>query len=519
MLPASRRSPRWWCCCGVATYASARLREPADRARPVVDALLPVTLLVVLVTGFVLEGIRISVTDDPWGRWSPVGWRVGQRAEAGGRGESCAGCTSRCGGCTSCWAVPWWPRCRSPSWPISSSPPSTCSSPRPARRLSLRTGGLRARRAHSGWPARVQLDAKKALELESCTECGRCQAVCPAYAAGQPLSPKALVLDLRDHVRGLPARDPVHLDPSARRGRCSEGVPPLIAAASPRPSGPASRAGPAWKRARSASNHVPTIVDMRRHLVMELASAPERLQGSLANLDARGTPYVGMSTSRTAWMGDLAVPRMADRQRVQLLYWVGCAASFDERGQKVARAIATLLGRAGVDYAVLGDEESCTGDPARRIGDEVLFTMSAERVIETLARYQFDAIVTGCAHCYHSLKNEYPAFGGHYQVRHHTEVLRRLLRQRRLVSPAADADPGDLPRPVLPRALQRRVRPARGRFSGPFLAWTRSRCRAAGADQFLLRRRGRPELHNGSRRGSHQPRPRRPGPRQRAPGA
>jgi Fe-S oxidoreductase len=174
------------------------------------------------------------------------------------------------------------------------------------------------------------------------------------------------------------------------------------------------------------------VVELRRHLVMEAASYPERLQAAIASLEARGSPYQGVGTSRTAWTRGLEIPRMAQKKGAQVLYWVGCASAFDERGQKVARAIATLLGRAGVDYAILGDEESCTGDAARRIGDELLFTSCAQKVLETLGKYRFETIVTGCAHCLHSLKNEYPRMGGTFQVVHHTELLRDLLAAGRL---------------------------------------------------------------------------------------
>ena len=408
-----------------------RLREPPDRTRPVVDALLPAGLLVVLLTGYVMEGIRISVTDDPWGSWSPVGRALAQLLEPVNetllRGVHVSlWWLHLVLGCALVAALPFTKLAH-----LAVAPLNLFFTPGRPGDLSLAPVDFE-REGTLGLASREQLDGKKALELQSCTECGRCQAVCPAYAAGQPLSPKALVIDLRDHVRGMPARPPVHLDPGKARPLAAD-VPPLIAAVSPEAIWSCVTCGACVEACPVGVDHVPTIVEMRRHLVMELATAPERLQGALTNQDARGTPFVGVSTSRTTWMGDLTVPRMADRKQVQLLYWVGCAASFDERAQKVARAIATLLGRAGADYAVLGEEESCTGDAARRIGDEVLFTMSAERVVETLARYQFEAIVTGCAHCYHSLKNEYPAFGGRYRVLHHTEVFADLLRQRRLV--------------------------------------------------------------------------------------
>ncbi|MEI2732150.1 MAG: heterodisulfide reductase-related iron-sulfur binding cluster [Dermatophilaceae bacterium] len=410
---------------------ASRLREPAGRGSRLADALIPVGLLVLMISGFVIEGIRIAVTADPWGGWSPVGRAVGSALAP--LGES----TLR-----GLHQGLWWLHLLIGAAVVAAIPFTKLAHlllaplnlfftpPRPAD-LALTPVDLEAE-GTIGLASVEQLDAKKRLELDACTECGRCQAVCPAYAAGQPLSPKALILDLRDFVRGEPARSPVHLAADAPRP-LAEGVPPLIDAVGPEAVWSCVTCGACVEACPVGITHVPTIVEMRRHLVMELATAPDRLQGALANLDSRGTPFVGVATSRTAWMRDLEVPRMAERKKVELLYWVGCASAFDERGQQIARATATLLNRAGVDYAVLGDEESCTGDAARRMGDEVLFALSAQKVVETLGQYTFDAIMTGCAHCFHSLKNEYPAMGGSYQVLHHTEVLRDLVNTRSLI--------------------------------------------------------------------------------------
>lgn len=412
---------------------AARLRDPGDRGNRVADAALPVGLLFMMVSGFVVEGVRIAVTADPWGSWSPVGRAAGAALAPLGDGAL-----------RGTHVVLWWVHLLVGAALVAAipftklghlllAPVNLFFTPTRPGDLTLSPLDLEAE-GTLGLAGTDQLDTKTRLALDSCTECGRCQAMCPAYAAGQPLSPKALVLDLRDHLRGLPARPPVTMSGDDPRPLV-DGVPPLIAAAGPEAVWSCVTCGACVEACPVGITHVPTIVDMRRHLVMELATAPERLQGALANLDARGTPFVGVGTSRTAWMRDLDVPRMADRKKVELLYWVGCASAFDERGQQIARATATLLNRAGVDYAVLGDEESCTGDSARRMGDEVLFALSAQKVVETLAQYEFDAIVTGCAHCFHSLKNEYPAMGGTYEVRRHTEVMADLVN-RRLLTPS-----------------------------------------------------------------------------------
>jgi Fe-S oxidoreductase/nitrate reductase gamma subunit len=415
-----------------------RLREPADRPEGTLDALVPVLFLVILVTGFAMEGARITVLQDPWGPWSPVGWATGVALRQAVPEDAAL---------KGLHAGLWWFHLVVASAFVAAIPYTKLAhivtapldvflAPIAPADHALRPVDFE-KATRLGVSARGDLHWKHALDAETCTQCGRCQAVCPAWAAGQPLSPKALVADLRDHVRGRPARPPVHLPAGADRPLAAGELPALVAAVSPEAVWTCVTCGACMEACPLGVEHVPTVVEIRRHLVMEAASYPERLQAAMASLDSRGTPYQGTSTSRTAWARGLDVPLMAKRRRAEWLYWVGCASAFDERGQKVARAIATVLKRAGVDFAILGDEESCTGDAARRIGDELLFTTCAQRVLETLGRYEFGAIVTGCAHCFHSLKNEYPKLGGSFRVLHHTELLRDLLAAGRLQTRAA----------------------------------------------------------------------------------
>jgi len=253
----------------------------------------------------------------------------------------------------------------------------------------------------------------------ACTECGRCQEACPAWATGKPLTPKGVILDLRDHLRaevrgrsggkalvgGVIAEDALWACTTC--GGCHQACPVFI-------------------------EPIPKIVDMRRYLVMEEARFPETMQAALRGLENRGHPYQGAVPGRTEWAKGLDVPVLADKGQAEYLYWVGCAAAFDERTQKVARAFATILKAAGVDFAILGDEERCTGDVARRIGHEFLFQMQAQANIETLGRYGVRKILTACPHCFNTLRHEYPAFGGQYEVVHHSQFIRELFVQGRL---------------------------------------------------------------------------------------
>jgi Fe-S oxidoreductase/nitrate reductase gamma subunit len=283
------------------------------------------------------------------------------------------------------------------------------------------------------WPRLVNVDA--------CTECGRCQAVCPAYAAHQPLSPKKLVLDLRSALAATGG----HGDTATRRnGDAASAVP-----ASPRPPVPVSQlVGDIIKHETLWScttcyacvyecpvliEQVDDIVDMRRYLTLMEGDIPSSLAATLTNIERSGNPWKQPKRKRAAWAQglDFEVPIMANLDEgaeVDVLWWVGCAGAYDPRNQKVTKAIARILHAAGVNFAILGEEETCTGDSARRAGNEYLFQQLAQQNIETLNGYKFKLILTQCPHCLNTLLNEYPQFGGHYQVLHHTQYIEALLR-------------------------------------------------------------------------------------------
>ena len=190
--------------------------------------------------------------------------------------------------------------------------------------------------------------------------------------------------------------------------------------------------GACMERCPVLIEHVPSILDMRRYLVMEQAEYPEPMQEALTSLESRGHPFRGSTASRTDWCEGMGLKVLGEDGPAEWLYWVGCATALDERNQKVAQAFARLLQRAGVDFAILGEEEQCNGDPARRIGNEYLYQMMAQANVETLGRYGVKKIITTCPHCYNTFKNEYHQFGGDYEVVHHAEFLARLVAEGRL---------------------------------------------------------------------------------------
>jgi Fe-S oxidoreductase len=177
---------------------------------------------------------------------------------------------------------------------------------------------------------------------------------------------------------------------------------------------------------------VPKIVDMRRWLVLTESRFPNELQPAFRNLETNGNPWQMSWETRADWARDLGVRQMSDVREAEYLYWVGCYGSFDERNKKVARALVRVLQAANVDFAILGNEEKCTGEPARRLGHEYLYQTLAQGNIETLKQYKFQTIVTACPHCFNTIRNEYPQFDGHFRVIHHTQLLDDLLRQERL---------------------------------------------------------------------------------------
>jgi len=276
-----------------------------------------------------------------------------------------------------------------------------------------------------------QLTWKQNLDLYSCVVCGNCQELCPAYESGKKLNPKKVIQDLKKHLlkvgpelvaakaKGEPA-------PANPKVPLAENVILLDEIWACTTCGACDEVCPVWV------DHIDKIVDLRRNLVMEQSSMPETAEGALRSIEDRGHPWRGTTLSRTDWAEGLDIKVMADDQDVDILFWVGCTGALEERSTKVAQSVAKLLKAAGVNFGILGAEESCCGEPARRLGNEYLFQMQAEKNIEILKNYGVKRIVTACPHGYNMLKNEYPQFGGNYEVIHHTELIYQLLKEGKL---------------------------------------------------------------------------------------
>jgi Fe-S oxidoreductase len=297
------------------------------------------------------------------------------------------------------------------------------------------------------------LTYKHILDLYTCTECGRCSDNCPAYITDKMLSPKHLTLALRDHLYDSEQamfgakddvadpnataideekREPLHTFPHAPEGGYFtsdvpvELVPNII---HPDVIWGCTSCRACEEQCPVLITYVDKIIGMRRDQVMMKNEFPAELLTAFNGIETNGNPWNISAMDRADWADGLGVRLMSDHPQAEVLYWVGCAASYDDRSKKVARAVVKLMQTAGVDFAILGTEETCTGDPARRAGNEYLFQMLAQQNVETLNGYeaQKKTIITACPHCFNSIGNEYKDFGGTFDVVHHTDFLNGLL--------------------------------------------------------------------------------------------
>jgi Fe-S oxidoreductase/nitrate reductase gamma subunit len=419
---------------GIAMAAERRYIRRVQRLTDTPDdGLALLILFIVFFTGFLVEGMRMGATEimqyPDWALWSPGGLAIAEAAAAVGFTTDTF----------LVWHRFWW-------WfhmvfifgflayiPYSAKLFHMISAPINAFFSDLKPKGILEpipdfEEVESFGAAKLQdFTWKQLLDLDACTACGRCQARCPAYNSGKPLSPKQVILDLRNHMHEL-AKTPV-AGTGQEGAEHREMVGDVILDET---LWACTTCGACVQECPVMIEHIDTIVDMRRHLVMNEARMPETVEQVLRSMEQRSHPWRGTPYTRTSWMEGLEIPILSGKGGAEYVFWVGCTGALMDRNIKVTQAMATILKAAGVDFAVLGEEEVCTGDPARRLGNEYLFQMLAQRNIETLQRYGVKKILTQCPHCFNTLLNEYPQFGGAFEVIHHTQFVEQLLREGKL---------------------------------------------------------------------------------------
>jgi Fe-S oxidoreductase len=407
------------------------------------DAAILAAFALILLTGFMIQGLRIVATADPWAPWSPFGYVTGLAlalvftTEPAMRAAHAALWVFHVAMWHSLLALAPYSKMAH----VVTSPLNVFFGNLGDARGTVPLTDFEQEPAAFGVKSVFDLSWKQLLDGDACTECGRCQDACPAYAEGKPLSPKRVILDLRDHVR---SREADLLAAKAARDRGDQVRFDEIVGGLPVLAGGVIQAETLWscttcraceEACPVAIEHVSLILQLRQNLAMDQAIVPDGVADAIQSLESRQQPFRGASLDRTEWYQDLPVTELAsvdDPSSVEVLYWVGCAGATDARAQKVARAMVKIMNRAGVRFAVLGPEEQCCGDPARRTGNEFHYDMLARANVETLQRYQVKRIVAHCPHCLQTLRHDYRQLGGEFEVVHHSVFVRELIESKRL---------------------------------------------------------------------------------------
>jgi len=310
----------------------------------------------------------------------------------------------------------------------------------PGRIGAMRPMDLEAENAEQFGAADVEhLSWKNLLDGYSCTECGRCTAVCPANTTGKLLSPRMIVVKTRARL----TEKATTLDAIAAGGGTATEAQTAVLAKNLLDDWITEEELWACTSCRACVTECPVSIDqldiineLRRDLVLMESRFPDELAPALTSLERNGSPWAFSASDRAQWAEGMDIPTMAELvekgEKADILFWVGCMGSFDDRAKKITVAFARILQAANVRFAILGQEETCHGDPARRMGNEYLYQMLAKGVIETLDGYKVKTIVTFCPHCFHQMGSEFPDIGGNYEVIHHTDYIERLLEAGRV---------------------------------------------------------------------------------------
>jgi Fe-S oxidoreductase/nitrate reductase gamma subunit len=405
------------------------IKRPETLETTFADTWALLLLAIIVVTGFAAEGIRIGVAGDRWQGFSPVGSAVSLLFSGLDPGTG-----------TALHAVVWWIHTGLVFLWIATIPYTKF-----VHILTLPTNAFLSKLKPAGALDRVDLDAliesddfdeedfnigidttgdftwKQRLDLDACVSCGRCEEVCPAFLAKQPLSPKKFIAGMKELVRK-----------EEGRGDTSDGATEIV--------GSAFDQGFVWycltcmactRACPAFIPHVDTLVEVRRNEISMKGRADADVSRVIRSMEVNGNPF-GSQIKRVDWVKSLGVPVAEEGSACEVLYWIGCLTTFDEDKQAIATDLVRILERCGVDFRVLGKAEACCGDPARVCGAEHLFQTIAKKQVEELNKREFGTLLVSCPHCYNVLKNEYPQFGGKYNVVHHSEFLLGLVQAGKL---------------------------------------------------------------------------------------
>ena len=395
------------------------------------DFLILIYLLIIIISGFIVEGLRLSITQVPWAKWSFIGFAISKILVGFGLSE---------GNAITLYEIMWWFHVLLSLSLLALAPYTRLhhifttalniffSSLRPRGELTT-PFDLMSLLESEDFDIKIgtnhidDFDWKQRLNLDACVNCGRCQDVCPAYAAGRPLSPRKVIQKLKNQMEteynaqgeGKEAKnlfegiiDEDELWSCTTCWACPETCPVMI-------------------------DQLEFIVDFRRFLIAE-SKLDRKKTEVITSFAEKSNPYGLPAIDRANWVKDLEVKTLKEDPNVEYLYWVGCASSYDYRNQNIAKSMVKILQKAGVSFGILGVEEKCCGEALRRMGDEGRFQEFVLENIETLEKYGVKKIIVHCPHGYNTLKNEYPKFGGNFEVINHSEFILSLMKQGKITT-------------------------------------------------------------------------------------
>ena len=436
---------------GVVGFIYRRLVTRPERVTRSWEGLVILLLIAALVvTDLLFDGAERAGSGSGWSGWAPLGSVVAEALARSGLSTATLSALAQ----ASFWShlviilvfgnlLPYGKHFHVitglPNVYLQRLPPPGVPSASTAHTAALRKLDLESEAVQFGTRSVKDLSWKEALDVYSCTECGRCETHCPTYLTGKPLTHKEVNQSLRHHL-GEQASALIRIGQTrdaAEREKQIEALPPITQAIAPETAWACTTCGWCETACPVFIENTPRLIDVRRYQVLVEASFPDEAARAFKGIEAQGNPWGIGSNRRTEWCADLDILRAQETQDFEYLFYVGCAGAFDERQKKVSRALVRILRQAGVKFAILGEDETCNGEAARRLGNEYLFQMQAMANVEKFQACGAKKILVQCPHCFNTIRNEFPQFGGTFEVVHHAELIAQLVADGRIRPDAA----------------------------------------------------------------------------------